>query len=168
MPSLSTPETLFVISAFLFQLILLIHFYLRKTHFEVAVRYGWIVYILGIPAAVLSVFSLMSGMGWAFWIGGFLYLAWGVFGLWVEYARKLEWRSPIRWQVATPYLCLYLATVMFYWWPLALIYKPFWFAYAALFIASSYLNVTSHRHREKSPERYSSILEPKRVLTMEK
>jgi hypothetical protein len=47
-----------------------------------------------------------------------------------------------------PYIVLYLATVMFYWWPLALIYKPLWYAYAILFIVSTILNITSHQEKE--------------------
>jgi hypothetical protein len=37
---LDTPETLFVVTAFLFQVILIIHFTLRKWHFDLAMRYG--------------------------------------------------------------------------------------------------------------------------------
>jgi hypothetical protein len=33
---------------------------------------------------------------------------------------------------------------MFYWWPLAAIDRPLWFAYGALFLASTLLNLTSH------------------------
>jgi type IV secretory pathway TrbD component len=34
---------------------------------------------------------------------------------------------------------------MFYWWPLARIYKPLWYISALLFTASTFLNVTSHK-----------------------
>jgi hypothetical protein len=54
----------------------------------------------------------------------------------------------MRWQFLGPYLLLYLGTVMFYWFPLALIWKPLWYAYAVLFIISTYLNVTSHKSGE--------------------
>jgi hypothetical protein len=40
---------------------------------------------------------------------------------------------------------LYLATVLFYWWPLAIIYKLLWVAQALLFVISTTLNVTSHK-----------------------
>ena len=43
-----------------------------------------------------------------------------------------------------PYVTLYLSTVMFYWWPLGLIDRRLWFAFLALFIISTILNITSH------------------------
>jgi len=139
--------TLFVISAFLFQVILIIHFALRKWRFALAMRYGWIVYLLGIPAAALSLFILLAGKSWYLWLSGFIYLVWAIYGYSVEYVRGIQWRSPVNWSVLGPYLILYLATVMFYWWPLALIYKPLWYIYAVLFVTSTILNVTSHQRK---------------------
>lgn len=142
-------KLLFVLAAFLFQLILITHFALRRWRFATAIRYGPIIYALSLPAAAISLLLLLGGQPWSLWLAGFLYLAWGIFGYWVEYIRKMEWRSPPRWPVLVPYLLMYLGTVMFYWFPLALLWKPLWYLYAVLFIISTYLNVTSHqRHLE--------------------
>ena len=135
----------FVVCAFLFQFILILHFSLRKWLFDVAMHYGPIVYALSVPAAAFSVFLLLRGKSWAFFLAGFFYLIWAIFGYTVEYVKKIEWRNPIRWSIGGPYVVLYLATVMFYWFPLALISKPLWYAYAVLFVASTILNVTSHK-----------------------
>jgi hypothetical protein len=62
-------------------------------------HYGCIVYALGIPAAAVNILLLLGGMAWSLWMGGFLYLIWGVFGYWIEYVREIEWRNPIRWSV---------------------------------------------------------------------
>lgn len=145
MDSISLYEKLFVSCAFIFQAILIIHFSLRKWRFPLAIRYGPIVYALGIPAAAISMILLIGGMPWSLWMAGFIYLTWGIYGYWVEYIRKIEWRNPIRWAFFGPYVTLYLATVMFYWWPLALIYKPLWYLYAVLFLLSTGLNITSHK-----------------------
>jgi hypothetical protein len=141
-------ETLFVIVAFLFQGLLITHFTLRKWHFDLAMRYGRIVYALGIPAAGVSIFLALNNTNWSFWLGGILYLVWAGYGYTVEYIRRIQWRSPPYWPVLGPYVTLYLATVMFYWWPLALIYKPLWYLYGALFLVSTFLNVTSHHSKE--------------------
>ena len=138
-------ETLFVTSAFIFQIVLIVHFALRKWRFALAVRYGPIVYALSIPAAVVSALLLLAGKPWWLWLGGFIYLAWALYGYEVEYVRSIEWRSPIRWPIFGPYVFLYLATVMFYWWPLARVSKPLWYAYAVLFAVSTILNVASHK-----------------------
>jgi hypothetical protein len=139
-------ELLFVITSFLFQLILLTHFALRKWRFETAMRYGPLVYALSIPALVVSIVLLTGGMVWSFWLSGFLYLVWAGFGYTVEYIKGItDWRNPMRWSIMIPYVTLYLATVMFYWWPLADISRPLWFVYAALFVLSTLLNITSHK-----------------------
>ena len=44
-----------------------------------------------------------------------------------------------------PHVLLYLATAMFYWWPLALVSRPLWYVQAFLFGVSTMLNITSHR-----------------------
>jgi len=145
MSGLDNLDTLFVICAFLFQIILIVHFALRKWRFELAMRYGPLVYALSVPAAAVSILILSGGKSWSFWLGGFLYLLWAIFGYTVEYVKKIEWRSSVYWPVFGPYIILYLATVMFYWWPLALISRPLWIVYAVLFVITTILNVTSHR-----------------------
>jgi len=142
---LDTLEILFVATAFAFQIVLIIHFAMRKWRFDLAVRYGWIVYALSIPAAAVSVVLLLGGQTWSLWLSGFIYLVWAAFGYTVEYVKGIQWRNQARWSIFGPYVCLYLATIMFYWWPLALISKPLWVAYAVLFVASTALNVTSHK-----------------------
>jgi len=144
MTNLDRLDAAFIVTAFLFQLILIVHFTLRKWRFAAAMRFGPLVYALGAPAAVLSLVLLLGGKDWSLWLGGFLYLAWGLFGYTVEYLRKVQWRNPIRWSVFVPYLLLYLGTSMFYWFPLALVWKPLWFVQAVLFAASLWLNVSSH------------------------
>lgn len=138
-------DLLFITTSFLFQFILIVHFALRRWNFKFAIRYGWIVYALSIPAAMISAILLLNGKSWGFWLGGFVYLVWAIYGYLVEYKRKIEWRSPIVWPIFGPYITLYLATVMFYWWPLALLNKRAWYVYAVLFVISTILNVTSHK-----------------------
>jgi hypothetical protein len=145
MPGLDNLEVLFVITAFLFQIVLIVHFGLRRWRFETAMRLGPLVYALSLPAVAASLILWAGGKSWEFWLGGLLYFAWAIYGYVVEYVRGIQWRSPLRWPVGGPYLLLYLATVMFYWWPLATIYKPLWYIYAVLFIISTVLNATSHR-----------------------
>lgn len=135
----------FVIWAFGLQIVLLIHFAIRKPFFESYTRkYGWLVYALSIPAAVLSIILLRGGKSWSFWLGGFLFLVFAAYGYWVDYHLGLNWRSPLRKDIVFPYATLYLGTIMFYWWPLGLLSRPLWYLYGALFVISSILNLTSH------------------------
>jgi hypothetical protein len=139
-------ETLYVIWAFAFQALLIAHFALRRWAFDRYIRqYGWIVYAMSVPAVIVSTILLLGGKAWSLWMGGFIHLIWAVYGTVVEYVLGIQWRTPIRWPVFGPYVLLYLATVMFYWWPLGLIGRALWYAYGVLFLISTALNITSHR-----------------------
>jgi len=145
MSKLDSLDRLFVVWAFFFQIVLIVHFALRKRLFESYTgRYGWLVYALCIPAAVISIVLLAGGKSWSFWLGGFLFLAYSAFGYWTDYVKGIQWRNPLRVSVMVPYVLLYLSTVMFYWWPLGLLSRPLWIAYAVLFVIATALNVTSH------------------------
>ena len=138
-------DRLFVVWAFLFQIVLIAHFAVRKPFFEsYTVKYGWIAYALCIPAAVISIILLRGGKSWSFWLGGFLFVVFAAFGYWVDYVAHIPFRNPLRFSIAFPYVLLYLATVMFYWWPLGLVSRRLWFAYAVLFVIGTILNITSH------------------------
>jgi hypothetical protein len=138
-------DILFVAWAFFFQIVLIVHFAVRKRLFETyTVKYGWIVYALSIPAVMISIVLLLGGKSWSFWLGGFLFLVYAAYGYWVDYVKQIQFRNPLRWSIVFPYVFLYLATVMFYWWPLNLLSRPLWFVAAALFVVSTILNITSH------------------------
>jgi hypothetical protein len=145
MSKLDNWDKLFVVWAFFVQIVLIVHFALRKRFFEsYTMRFGWLVYALAIPAVVISVVLLAQGKSWSFWLGGFLFLIYAAFGYWIDYVRGIQWRNPLRVAVMIPYVLLYLSMVMFYWWPLGLLSRPLWIVYTGLFILSTILNVTSH------------------------
>jgi len=138
-------EILFVAWAFLLQTALIIHFALRKRFFEsYTMKVGWIVYALSIPAVVISIVLLIGGKTWSFWLGGFLFLLFAVYGYRIDYVKKIQWRKPLILSIMFPYVFLYLGTVMFYWWPLGLLSRPLWSVFAVLFVIGTILNVTSH------------------------
>jgi hypothetical protein len=143
-------EMVYVIMAIVFQVALIIRFALRKWFFDAYImKCGWIMYALSVPAALVSLLLLWNKMSWGFWTGGFIFLIWAIYGYSVEYRFGIQWRNPIRWPIFGPYILLYLATIMFYWWPLALISKPIWYLQAVLFIISTVLNVSSHKRGQE-------------------
>lgn len=138
-------DKMFIIWAFIFQIVLIVHFAVRKPVFEsYTAKFGWVVYALCIPAAVISLILLRGGKSWSFWLGGFIFVVFAAFGYWVDYVAQIPFRNPIQLSIFVPYVLLYLATVMFYWWPIALLSRPLWFVYAVLFVIASILNITSH------------------------
>ena len=138
-------DRLFVVWAFLFQIVLIVHFAVRKPLFEsYTQKLGWIVYALCIPAAVISVILLLGGKDWTFWLGGFLFVLYAALGYWVDFVAKIPFRNPLRPSIVVPYVLLYLATVMFYWWPLWPLSRLLWFVYAILYVIATVLNIRSH------------------------
>ena len=138
-------DKLFVFWAFLFQIVLIVHFAIRKPFFEsYTMKFGWIVYALCIPAVVISIILLRGGKSWSFWLGGFLFLIFAAFGYWVDYVAANSLPKPASIIDMFPYVFLYLATVMFYWWPLWPLSRQLWFAYAILYVIATILNITSH------------------------
>lgn len=137
---------IFVSWALLFHVVLIVHFALRKWAFDVyIIQWGWIVYALSLLALAVSWYLWKQGALWSLWVGGVLYFVFAVFGFSVEYiAHITTWRSPVLWPIFIPYLLLYMATVMFYWWPVAPISRPLWYVFAAMFAVESWLNISSH------------------------
>ena len=144
MLGLDKHDTLFVIWAFVLQICLITLFVIRKINIDLILEYGWIFYTLSIPAAIVSLIILRNGKQWSFWVGGFLFLLWAIFGYVVEYRLGISWRNPVVWSVLVPYVILYLGTIMFYWFPLGLLSRPLWYVYGVLFVLGTYFNVTSH------------------------
>jgi hypothetical protein len=138
-------DRLFIVWAFLFQIVLIAHFAVRKPFFErYTMKYGWIVYALAVPAVIISLILIRGGKSWSFWLGGFLFAVYAAFGYWIDFVAQIQFRNPLRLSIVIPYVVLYLATVMFYWWPLGLLSRPLWFAYLILFVIATILNITSH------------------------
>jgi hypothetical protein len=138
-------DKLFIVWAFLLQIVLIVHFAIRKPFFEsYTVKYGWLVYALCIPAVAVSILLMRGGKNWTFWLGGFLFLLYAVFGYWVDYMAQIPFRNPLRLSIVFPYVFLYLATVMFYWWPLWRLNRGLWFVYTILYVIATILNIRSH------------------------
>lgn len=145
MSKMDNLDRLFVYWSFIFQIVLIFHFAIRRRLFEsYTLKYGWVVYALCIPAAIISLVLLFGGKSWYFWLGGFLFVIFAAYGYWIDYIQQVQWRDPLQLSVLFPYVFLYLATIMFYWWPLGRLSRPHWIAYSILFVIATGLNITSH------------------------
>jgi hypothetical protein len=138
-------DTIFIVWAFLVQILLIIHFAVRKRFFETYTKkHGWIVYALCLPGLIISMLMISGGKTWSFWLGGVIFVVWAIFGYWIDYIKRIQWRNPLRMDILFPYVTLYLGTIMFYWWPLGLLSRPLWFIFGGLFIIGTILNIRSH------------------------
>ena len=90
MENMKKLDALFVGWAFFFQIVLIIHFAIRKRLFEsYTLKYGWIVYALAVPAVLVSIILLVGGKSWTFWLGGFLCLLFAGFGYYIDYVKQI-------------------------------------------------------------------------------
>ena len=136
---------LFVLWAFFLIIVLGIHFAIRKPLMEsYTKKFGWVVYALCIPAAIISVILLLGGKDWTLWLGGILFVIYAAFGFWVDFIAKIQFRKPLRLSIVIPYVLLYLAMLMFYWWPLWPISRSLWLIYTILYVIVTILNIRSH------------------------
>jgi hypothetical protein len=142
---LNNLDSLFVGWAFFLQMALIIHFAMRKRFFErYTLKYGWVIYALCIPAVIISIIQLLGGQAWYYWLGGFLFLIFAIYGYYIDYIKQIAWRKPLVTRIMIPYVALYLAPIMFYWWPLIKIMPVLWAVYACLYVLSTLLNITTH------------------------
>ena len=138
-------DKLYIIWAFALQIILILHFAVRKPYFEVyTAKYGWLVYALCIPAVIISLILMRGGKSWQYWLCGFLFLLFAIFGYYVDYLAQIQFRNPFQASVGIPYVLIYLGTVMFYWWPLWPMSRLLWGGYTILYIVAMVLNIRSH------------------------
>jgi hypothetical protein len=144
MSGLDRLDLLYVGWSFFFHIALIALFAVRKVNLDAILKYGWVFYALSIPAVVVSVLILRGGKPFSFWIAGFVFLVWAIFGYVVEYQMGINWRGELVWPVLVPFVLLYLTTVMFYWWPVGQFSQMLWYLYAAFFAIETYLNVSSH------------------------
>lgn len=144
MANLDRLDRLFILVSLLLQLDLVIFFALRLWAFQAAMMFGWVIYGSSIPAVVTSMVLIKGRKAWYFIAPGFLYAIWALFGFLVDSIYHILWRSPLYWPIFLPYVGLYLAGIMFYWWPLLKIHRPAWFVYALLYLLSTVLNLASH------------------------
>jgi hypothetical protein len=141
---------LFVAFAFLSQVTLVLYFSAWRWKPDLATKWGWLIYALGIPALGLGLLFASVAQPWYYVLAFYLFVAWSAFGATVDILRPIEWRTPIRWSVLAPYLTLYIAAQFAFWIPLWSISIMAWIIYAVLYSACTILNISTHGSRTPS------------------
>jgi hypothetical protein len=140
-------RTLFVVFAFLVQVLLVLNFAARNWRPALERKYGWVIYALGIVAVLLALVFALGGQPWYAVLAPLLYAAWAGFGFYVDTYRHMEWRNPPRGSVLIPYVLLFMASQFAFWIPLWYVGLGYWAAYAVFYVVNTALNLFSHRRR---------------------
>ena len=94
---------------------------------EINHLFGYGIVALAVPAALVIVVFIRSRTGWRQWIGPAAFLVFVVFMVIVEYIWQVEFRSPIRYDILTPYLVLFFGSILLMGVPMFRINRRLWF-----------------------------------------
>jgi len=89
-------------------------------------RLGYAMIVLAVPSTVALVAFVRAGAGWLHWAGPMVFLAFVVFMIIVDYAWPVEFRSPMRYEVLVPYLCLFFGAIFFMGLPMYRLNRQLW------------------------------------------
>lgn len=145
----NTLQALFVVFAFLIQVVLIINFAARNWKPSLEMKYGGFIYAtMGIPGIILGILFLAGDQPWYIVAAPLVCSIWAAFGYFVDRYQQIQWRSPPRWSVLVPYVALFMASQFFFWIPLWYIDLAYWIAYAVMYFLNTSLNIYSHRKSE--------------------
>ena len=73
---------------------------------------GYGIVALSVPAILAIVAFVRSRAGWRQWIGPAAFLAFIILMIVVEYIWRVEFRSPMRYDILVPYLVLFFGSIL--------------------------------------------------------
>ena len=73
---------------------------------------GYGIVALGVPAILTIVAFVRMQADWRQWIGPAVFLTFLVFMIFVEYIWRVEFRSPMRYDILVPYLVLFFGSIL--------------------------------------------------------
>ena len=87
---------------------------------------GYGIVALAAPAALAMVAFIRTRAGWRQWIGPAAFLAFAAFMVGVEYIWRVEFRSPMRYDILVPYLVLFFGSILLMGLPMFRINRRLW------------------------------------------
>ena len=79
---------------------------------EINHLFGYGIVALGVPAILALVAFIRAQAGLRQWIGTVMFIAFLVFMIFVEYIWRVEFRSPMRYDILVPYLVLFFGSIL--------------------------------------------------------
>jgi hypothetical protein len=88
---------------------------------------GYGIVALAVPAVLAIVAFVSARTGWRQWIGPAVFLLFVMFMIVVEYIWRIEFRSPMRYEILVPYLVLFFGSILLMGLPMFRINRRLWF-----------------------------------------
>ena len=87
---------------------------------------GYLMIALAIPAIAAAVAFVRADAGWFHWIGPTVFVAFIILMVVVDYARPVEFRSPMRYDIVVPYLTLFFGSILLMGLPMYSMNRSLW------------------------------------------
>ncbi len=87
---------------------------------------GYAIIALAIPSLAALIGFVRAGAGWLHWIGPVVFLAFLALMVVVDYARPVEFRAPMRYDILVPYLVLFFGAILLMGLPMFRLSRPLW------------------------------------------
>jgi len=87
---------------------------------------GYGIVTLAAPAALALVAFIHTRAGWRHWIGPAAFLMFVAYMVLVEYIWRIEFRSPMRYDILVPYLVLFFGSILLMGLPMFRINRRLW------------------------------------------
>lgn len=87
---------------------------------------GYLMIALAIPAIAALAAFVRTDAGWFHWIGPAVFVAFIILMVVVDYARPVEFRSPMRYDIVVPYLTLFFGSILLMGLPMCTMSRSLW------------------------------------------
>ena len=87
---------------------------------------GYLMIALAIPAIAALAAFVRTDAGWFHWIGPAVFVAFIILMVVVDYARPVEFRSPMRYDIVVPYLTLFFGSILLMGLPMYTMSRSLW------------------------------------------
>ncbi len=106
--------------------------------------FGITAMITAIPITVVGIFNKLSGNHFLSWLPSFIFTAWAVLSLFLDYILKTEFRNPPNFPVLIVFLILFYVPIAGLGIYIFKINKPFW--YVTVITTALHLGATVYAH----------------------
>jgi len=87
---------------------------------------GYLMIALAMPAIAALAAFVRTDAGWFHWIGPAVFVAFIILMVVVDYARPVEFRSPMRYDIVVPYLTLFFGSILLMGLPMYTMSRSLW------------------------------------------